>query len=195
MATPLSLQSARPALIDQLREERASAAVQVLGVVGFALLTVLGAQVRVLLPGWEVPFTLQTMAVYGSGLYLGARNGALAQLLYLSLGLFLPVFQGDGSGIAYFAGTVSAGYLLAWPLAAAVIGVLSKRWNALPGSLLAVMAGSVIVFTCGVTWLHFAAGHATWSESLTNGWLFFLPIDLAKIFLVGLLYTGTRRFL
>lgn len=195
MATPLSLQSTRPALIDQLREEHASAAVQALGVVGFALLTALGAQVRVFLPGLEVPLTFQTLAVYSSGLYLGWRNGLLAQLLYVALGFFWPVYQGDGTGMAYFAGTVTAGYLLGYPLSAAAIGFLSKRWNALSGSVLAMIAGSLVLFTCGVTWLHFAADHATWGTSIMNGWLVFLPVDLAKIVLVGLAYTATRRFL
>lgn len=190
MAT-LSLHSSRTALVDGLRQEHASAALQVLGIVGFALLTVLGAQVYIYL--WEVPFTLQTLAVYGSGLYLGWRNGLLAQLLYLTLGMFLPVFAGEGQGPAYILGAVSGGYLLAYPLAAAVVGLLSKRWNALAGSTASMIAGSAIVFTCGVVWLHYAAGHATWMESLDKGWLRFLPVDLAKIMFLGLLYTGTRR--
>lgn len=188
----LKLHSSRATWIDGLRQERASALVQALGVVGFALLTVLGAQVRIYL--WEVPFTLQTAAVYGSGLYLGWRGGLLAQILYLTFGLFLPVFAGDGFGPAYLFGAVSAGYLLAFPLSAALIGALSKRWNTLPGSTLALVAGSLVVFTGGVLWLHVAAGHATWLESIEKGWLRFIPVDLAKILFVSLVYTGTRRF-
>lgn len=192
MAQLLALRSSHSALVDRLRQEQASAAVQVLSVVAFALLTVLGAQVRVYV--WEVPFTLQTLAVYGSGLYLGWRNGMLAQLLYLSLGLFLPVFAGDTYGPAYLFGAASAGYLLAWPLAAAAIGWASRTWKSLPGSVLAMLCGSAIVFTGGVTWLHFVADHATWGESIVRGWLAFLPVDLAKILFVGLLYSGTRQF-
>ncbi|GIV58041.1 MAG: biotin biosynthesis protein BioY [Rhodothermaceae bacterium] len=191
MATLLSLHTPRAAAVDALRQERASAALQVLGIVGFALLTALGAQVRLYL--WEVPFTLQTVAVYGSGLFLGWRNGMLAQVLYLTLGLFLPVYAGDTFGPAYLFGAVTAGYLLAYPLAAAVVGALSKRWNTLTGSTLAMIAGSVVLFTLGVVWLHAVAGHATWAESLERGWLRFIPVDLAKILFVGLVYTGTRR--
>ena len=177
--------------VDAIREERASALVQVLGIVGFALLTAFGAQVRLYV--WEVPFTLQTLAVYGSGLYLGWRNGLLAQLLYLTLGLFLPVYAGDGHGFAYLLGAVSAGYLLGYPLSAAVIGLLSRRWNSLTGSLISMIAGSLVLFTCGVVVLHFAAGHATWFESLDKGWLRFIPVDIAKMLLVSILYTGSRR--
>ena len=187
----LKLHSPRTAWIDRLRQEHASVAVQTLGIIGFALLTALGAQVRVYL--WEVPFTLQTVAVYGSGLFLGWRSGLLAQLLYLTLGLFLPVYAGGEMGPAYLFGAVSAGYLLAFPLSAFLVGVLSKRWNTLTGSVLSLLAGSLAVFAGGVLWLHFAADHATWLESIEKGWLRFIPVDLAKILLVGLVYSGTRR--
>lgn len=191
MTTLLKLSAPRVARVDALREEYASTALQVAGIVGFALLTALGAQVRIYL--WEVPFTLQTLAVYGSGLYLGWRNGLLAQLLYLTIGLFVPVYAGDGHGAAYLLSAVSAGYLLALPLSAAVVGLLSKRWNALAGSTLSMIGGSLVLFTFGVIWLHYAAGHATWLESIDKGWLRFLPVDLAKIMFVGLVYTGTRK--
>ncbi|ARA94584.1 MAG: biotin transporter BioY [Bacteroidetes bacterium] len=191
MTNLLKLQASQAALVDALRQERASAAVQVLGIVGFALLTALGAQVRLYL--WEVPFTLQTLAVYGSGLYLGWRNGGLAQLLYLTLGLFFPVFAGDHFGPAYLFGAVTAGYLLAYPAAAAVVGLLSRRWNSLVGSTLSMLVGSLVFFTLGVVWLHHTADHATWFESIDKGFLRFIPVDLLKITGLGLLYAGTRR--
>jgi biotin transport system substrate-specific component len=191
MTTLLQLQSPRASAIDRIRADHASAAVQVLGIAAFALLTALGAHVRLYL--WEVPFTLQTVAIYGSGLYLGWRNGMLAQLLYLALGMFLPAFAGEGYGPAYLFGAVTAGYLLAAPISAAVVGLLSRRWNSLTGSTLTMIVGSLVLFAVGVVWLHYAAGHATWLESLDRGWLRFALFDLAKILFLGLLYTGTRR--
>jgi biotin transport system substrate-specific component len=191
MLASVSLTSPRVSAVDALREEQASLAVQALGIAGFALLTVIASQVRIYL--WEVPISLNTFAVYGSGLYLGWRNGMLAQVLYLTLGLFTPVFAGEGYGIAYFSAEVTAGYLLAYPLSAAVIGVLSRRWNSLSGSTLSAMAGAAILFVGGVLWLHFAAGHATWFESIDRGFLRFIPVDLAKIMAMSLLYTGSRR--
>ena len=192
MTNLLSLRSPHSALVDQLREEEASALVQVAGVVGFALLTALAAQMNFRLYLWEVPITLQTMAVYGSGLYLGWRNGLLAQALYLLMGLFVPVFAGSGYGPEYLFGAVSAGYLLSYPVAAAAIGALSKRWRSLSGSTLAMLVGYAIVFSIGVTWLHYAAGHGTWMESIDKGMLRFIAIDLLKIVALGLLYTATR---
>ena len=186
------LHSDRPAAVDVLRAADTGALVQVLSIVGFAVLTAIGAQIRIYI--WEVPFTLQTLGVYGSGLYLGWRNGMLAQALYLVMGLFLPVYAGDSFGPAYLFGAVSAGYLLGYPLAAFAIGALSRRWNTAVGASVAMIVGSLVLFTLGVTWLHYAAGHATWLESIDKGWLRFIPADLAKILLVGTIYSGTRRF-
>lgn len=190
---PLSIRHLRSNTItgvDALRAENASAVLQIASVVGFAMLTALGAQFRIYL--WEVPISLQTLAVYGSGLFLGWRNGFLAQALYLFMGLFLPVFAGEGFGVEYLSGAVSAGYLLAYPLAALIVGLLSKRWNTLAGSTISMIGGSLIIFAIGVTWLHYAAGHETWLRSLQSGWFSFIPIDIAKIMFVGLTYTGAR---
>ena len=188
----VALASSHPSAADALRRADASTAVQVLGIVGFALLAVAGAQVKLYL--WEVPITLQTLAVYGAGLFLGSRNGALSMALYLGLGLLFPVFAGEGHGLGYLMG-LSGGYLLAYPLVAALVGALSARWNTLAGSALAVFAGSALLFTCGVTWLHFAAGHATWMESIIKGWALFIVWDLAKVGLVASSYAGLRKLL
>ncbi len=192
MTNLTTLSVPRRAAIDQLHQDRASASLQIAGIVTFCLLTVLGAQVRIYL--WEVPFTLQTVAVYGSGLYLGWRNGMVSQLLYLTLGLLFPVYAGDGYGPAYLLGAASAGYLFGFPVAAAVVGAVSKRWNSLTGSVLSMAAGSVCLFSLGVLWLHFAAGHETWIESIDKGWLRFIPVDILKVLLLGMVYTGTRTF-
>ena len=194
MNNVLSLRPARSALVDRLREENASLLLQAAGVAGFALLTVLAAKIQFRVYLWEVPITLQTAAVYASGLYLGGRNGLLAQLLYLALGLFLPVFAGNGYGPEYLFGVASAGYLLSYPVAAGVIGALSKRWKTFSGGTLAMLVGAAIVFTGGVLWLHYAAGHATWFESIDKGFLRFVAIDVLKVVGVGLLYAGTRAF-
>ncbi len=188
----LALHSPRTASIDALRDGRAALAVQAAAVVGFALLTGLLAQFEIKLYLWEVPITLQTVAVYGAGLVLGSRNGFLAMALYLALGLFLPFYAGGASGPAHLVG-VTAGYLVGLPLAAAMIGVVSRRFNTFAGSALSVFAGSVVLFTCGVTWLHFAAGHASWMQSVESGWLRFVVWDLTKIAFVSAAYAGLRR--
>ena len=190
MESILKLHASRPSIVDALRSKDASIGLQVAGVVGFALLTALGSQVRLYL--WEIPFTLQTLAVYGSGLYLGARNGLFAQLLYLCLGLFLPVYAGPEYGFSFLLTGVTAGYLIGFPVAAFLAGLVSNRWNGPVGSVLSLAVGSIALFTLGVTWLHYAMGHATWFESIDKGWIRFVGVDVAKILLVSMIYSGSR---
>ncbi len=180
------------ASIDRLRSADLPLGLQAAAVAATALATGLLAQAEIQVYLWEVPLTLQTVAVYGSGLLLGRRNGALAMGLYLLLGLVLPLYAGGASGAAHLVGP-SAGYLLAFPLVSFLVGDLTERRRTFGRSLVALAAGSLLLFTCGVTVLHVAAGHATWAESVVNGWLRFVPWDLAKITLVGAGYTIARR--
>ena len=188
----MTVQSTRIPWVDTLAPERASLLVQILAIGFFAVATAVGAQLRIYL--WEIPITLQTLFVYGSGLVLGARNGALSMLLYLLLGMIFPVYAGSGYGLTYLATAVSAGYLLGMPVSAYVIGFLGKRSRNIPGTLLALVAGSAVLFTFGVVWLHYATGHTNWWYSIEVGWLRFVGFDIAKILIVALSYGGLRRW-
>lgn len=190
MAQSVAL-SPRPALADLLRRSDAALATQVAGVVAFAALAALGAQVRIYL--WEVPITLQTVAVYGAGLFLGGRNGMLSMLLYLAAGLVLPVFAGAAFGLDYLTTSASAGYLLSYPLVALLVGWLTDERRAFVPAALAMTLGAVVLFASGVAWLHVAAGHATWWESIVKGALLFIAWDLAKVWLVAGGYAALRR--
>ena len=76
--------------------------------------------------GIGVPITLQTLAVVLAGLVLGPWRGFLATVLYLAVGFAgLPVFAGGAAGIAVLS-KPSIGYLLAFPVGAAVAGLLAK---------------------------------------------------------------------
>ena len=72
-----------------------------------------------------MPITLQTFGVILAGLVLGWRRGGLAALLYLALGLVgLPIFAEGTGGVAVLS-KPSVGYLLAFPVAAALAGVFA----------------------------------------------------------------------
>ena len=188
----MTVQSAPNHWIDALTPERASVLVQVFAISFFAVATALGAQVRIYL--WEIPITLQTLFVYGSGLMLGARNASISMLLYLFMGLFFPVYAGSGHGLTYLTTAVSAGYLFGMPLSAYVIGHFGSRKQTLSGSIIAVIAGSLVLFTCGVAWLHYAAAHTSWWYSIEVGWLRFIGFDAAKVLLISLTYGSLRRW-
>lgn len=95
-----------------------------LAMVGFALLTALGAYARVPLPGTPVPLTLQVLPVLLAGAALGRTYGAGSQLLYLALGVAgLPLFAAT-SGTSLLADP-TAGYLAGFPAAAWLVGTFA----------------------------------------------------------------------
>ena len=189
MSVALAVPSATS--LDRLRAADAPLALRAALAVGAALLTGLLAQFELRVYLWEVPLTLQTLAVYGTGLVLGWRTGAAAMLLYLALGLVLPFYAGGGSGLAHLLGP-SVGYLVAFPLVALVAGAVTERNRGVGRTLLGLVAGSVVLFACGVAGLHVVAGYG-WAEAAVNGWLKFVPWDLTKIALVASLYAAARR--
>lgn len=154
----------------------------------FAALTAVGAMVRI--PLWPVPVTLQTLFVLLSGLVLGARLGAMSQIVYITVGLMgLPVFSGGG-GPAYLV-SPSAGYLLGFVVAAAVTGGVAGRQRlTFLRALAASLAGTAAVYAAGVPYLavYLACiqhkGDAL-GIALKAGLAVFLPGDILKCILVS----------
>ena len=106
---------------------RSAFRVRAFAVVVGALLVAAAAQISIPLPGTPVPMTLQPMAVLLVGGLLGAPLGALSMILYLAMGAAgLPVFTPTVPlvGIARLVGP-TGGYLLAYPVAAWVVGRFS----------------------------------------------------------------------
>lgn len=181
----------RPASVDRLRASDAPLWLQAAGVVGFAALTALFAQAELRVYLWEVPLTLQTVAVYGSGLFLGRTRGALAMGLYLLAGLALPIYSGGASGLEHVLGA-TGGYLVGFPVAAAVAGWVTETARSVSRTALALVGASLALFACGVTGLTLAT-ELSLAEAAVAGWLKFVPWDLTKLALVGGLFLGARR--
>jgi len=172
---------------------RAGAARDALLIVAASLVTALAAQIAVPLPWSPVPITGQTFAVLLSGAVLGARRGFLAQVLYLSQGaLGLPVFAGGAAGVATLLGP-TAGYLFAFPFAAAVTGALAERgWDRRFFTMAAAMLfGSAVIFALGLAWLsRFVPGPGV----LAAGLYPFVPGDLVKTALAALAFPTAWRW-
>src|SRR5215210_5025602 len=117
-------------------------------VVGFSLLMALSAQFVIPLPWTPVPITGQTFVVLLTGALLGSRLGALAMIAYLIEGASgLPFFRAGGGGLTYLALSPTTGYLLSYPLAAFVVGLLAERgWDRRFTTAAAAMAiGSALI--------------------------------------------------
>ena len=114
--------------------------------IGAALLASIGS---IAIPIGPVPITLQMLGIMTIASILGAKIGSLAVVVYLLLGLIgLPVLSGSG-GLAPFVGP-TVGYLLAFPLAAYLIGWLSERHRSFPAIVgYNVLIGLGLVYVLG----------------------------------------------
>lgn len=168
---------------------------RVIAVAAFVVATALAAHVRVPVPFTPVPLTLQTMVVLLAGALLGPRLGAASQLTYLAMGIGgLPVFAG-GLGLAYLLGP-TGGYLLAFPVAAFVAGLLTRpgaRRGMAEAALLVVglTAASLIILVSGAAWLTTLTGDLAGAIAL--GILPFLVGDVIKVALAALIAWRVRR--
>ena len=67
--------------------EKGSVARNLFLALGFAILTALSAQIRIVIPISPVPITGQTFVVLLSGLILGSTFGEISMLIYLFIGM------------------------------------------------------------------------------------------------------------
>jgi biotin transport system substrate-specific component len=167
---------------------------RVAGVVFFTALTALTARITIELPFSPVPITLQTLAVVLSGLVLGARGGAIAQLFYLGLIVSgLPV-DARGLGPAAFFGP-TAGYLLGFVPAAFVTGRLAERFAGRSwwGNFAASAAGMLTIYLVGASWLVVMLG--SWQKAWWGGVAPFILLDLGKAALAAAVAESGQRLL
>lgn len=160
---------------------------EILRIAAANLLLILCARVAIPLPWTPVPITGQTFGVMLVAVLLGSHRAAIALVLYLVEGLAgLPVFQPFGlPGAARLAGP-TAGYLMAYPFAAYVMGWITETRRdgensyglaRLAGALL---AGEAVIFAAGCSWLAFVSA-MNWSQALAAGALPFLPGEMMKV--------------
>jgi len=135
------------------------------------------------------PVTLQVLGVFLAGIMLGPVWGGASIVLYLVAGaLGAPVFEGASAGLGHLLGP-TGGYLLAFPIAAFVIGAvvhggleISRERDPGPMRLIAGMiAGMVLVYVLGAAWLYYALDELTIRAAIVSGAIVFLPTEALKI--------------
>ncbi len=157
------------------------------------VILILCSKVSIPLPWTPVPLTLQTFGVLLIAVLFGARASSLAALLYLVEGAAgLPVFQPYGAPAAARFFGPTAGYLLAFPLAAFVAGRLVELLSARASSLrqfagwlaaaAALAPGEAIILLCGWGWLVSFVGGV---PAVKLGVLPFLAGDFIKLAVVA----------
>jgi biotin transport system substrate-specific component len=163
------------------------------GVIGFAATMALAAQIAIPIPGTPVPFTLQPLAVVLAGMILGPAAGATSMVLYLLAGAVgLPVFSPIGApGFLRLIGP-TGGYLLAAPAAAAVAGLITRRYPAFAGRLLAAFLGIATLYLGGVAQLELLTGSL--QRAAAMGTVPFIAADLGKVVVAAIVsHTRTTR--
>jgi len=144
-----------------------------------AALTAAGAYLTI--PIGPVPIVLQSLFIFLSGLLLGSRWGVASVGVYLLAGaLGLPVFAGGVGGIGRFAGP-TGGYLLGFLPAVYVIGLITEKTRKrVVFDVFAMVCGSIIIYSCGVSWLKILTG-MTLTKTMVVGMYPFILGDALKI--------------
>jgi len=172
---------------------RAGVLRDVLLVVGASLITAAAARVALPVPWSPVPLTGQTFAVLLTGAALGSRRAVLAQALYLIEGAMgLPFFAGGLCGPLVLAGP-TGGFLLAFPVAAAVTGLCAEHgWDRRFGTTLtSMLLGSAVILVSGLAVL---SQFVPADRLLAAGLLPFLPGDVIKAVAAALVLPAAWHF-
>jgi biotin transport system substrate-specific component len=164
---------------------------------GATAVVALAAHVAIPLPFTPVPLTLQPLAVLGVGLAFGPVGGFLTMLAYLAEGAMgLPVFSPTGlGGLAQLMGP-TGGFLMAYPLVAAIVGGLARGLTGrLARFLAAFVAGNVamaVLFLSGAGWFMQYTHHslyAVWVGAVAP----FLPGEFIKVLVAAGVYSTLSR--
>ena len=140
------------------------------------------------------PITAQSLGVMLAGAVAGARRGGLAMLLFILLvAIGLPLLAGGRGGFGVFAGA-SGGFLLAWPLSAAVIGYLigkTPNMGAARTAMSIAFGGIVVMYAIGIPWMA-AVAKLPLGKAMTI-MLAYVPGDIVKVILATIIARGLRR--
>lgn len=144
-----------------------------------------GALAQLAVPIGLVPVSGQTLGILIVAAVLGPQLGTWSATLYVAAGSAgLPVFAGGRAGLAVLLGP-TGGYLLGFIAASYVVGTLCRMgadrriWT----TFLTMIAGSVVIYLCGVAWLSRFAG---WGNVLPAGVYPFVLGDLLKAVVASL---------
>lgn len=162
-------------------------------VFSFSILTAISAQVSI--PIKPVPFTLQTIIVLLAGAFLGAKNGAYSQVLYILLGVIgLPVFAHTADGTMGFARLIgpTGGYLLAFPLAAYMVGYLTEKSQKYLNVIISMFAAELIIIFFGTSYLYAAYLH-NFVDAVKTGAAIFSVWMVIKVFTAATIYFAVSK--
>lgn len=142
-----------------------------------------------------VPISVQSLAPMLAGSILGAKRGALSQILFLILvAAGLPLLSGGRGGIGVFM-SPTGGFAIGWVAAAFTIGGLVELfWQKLsvPKAIIFNFIGGVfIIYLIGIPWLMFVLNLSVMQAIVSS--LPFLPGDLVKVVLAAVIAVTIKK--
>lgn len=136
----------------------------------------------------QIPVTLQVLALFLAGIFLGPVWGGVSLVLYLVAGAAgVPVWSGGSAGIGALFGP-TGGYLWSYPIAAFLIGfvvhgglTLRDPQDAGLARLVGGMtAGTLVIYAFGVAGI-FLVTPADLVTAIVSGSAAFVPFELVKM--------------
>lgn len=146
----------------------------------------------------EIPFTLQTFAVFLAVAVLGGKRGTLSVVVYVLLGAVgVPVFAGFSGGMGIIMNN-TGGYIIGFIFSALAMWLIEsllgrKMWV----QALSMVVGLLICYAFGTAWFMLVYMRSTGAVGLMTvlGWCvipFIIP-DVVKIVLALILSNTLRR--
>ena len=166
-----------------------------ISMVFFAGLTALCAQIAFSVPWTPVPYTFQTFAVLATGVYLRRNDAFMSGCIYVIAGAIgAPVFA-EGGDMLFDSGKLiaSGGYLLAFPIASALVaeGLDRSRKSGVAdirAQIICWTLAMIPVYVIGTLWLA-----ESYSVNLAQAFEWgvepFLVWDFAKILVMAIITT------
>ncbi|HKK95099.1 MAG TPA: biotin transporter BioY, partial [Anaerovoracaceae bacterium] len=151
----------------------------------FVAITAICSWITIPLPFTPVPINMATFAVIMSGLVLGARLGAISQIIYIFIGIVgMPVFSGFSSGFGVLVGP-TGGYLMGYIFIALLSGILSKNHDY--KIFIGIVLGNVMCYILGSLWFMYIT-ESNLTTTLTLCVFPFILGDILKILLAYLVF-------
>lgn len=149
------------------------------------------------LPVGPVPIVLDNLVVLLAGALLGPLYGFFSMFLIVVLiAVGVPLLGGHG-GLGLILGP-SGGYVVAWPFAALLVGLLVPRIKGrgalvyLKGFIWTEIFGVLFVDAVGAPWLMHVL-HFSLAKTLAQGFYIFLPGDTIKAIIATGIWMAVRN--
>ncbi|WHU45424.1 biotin transporter BioY [Gordonia sp. L191] len=169
-----------------------------------ALIAALGLPGTITVGTAGVPITFQTLGVMLAGAILGPKKGTLSVVIFMVLAIAgLPILSGGRNGLTALS-SPTAGFFAGFLPGVIVIGVLTAlmmwtrarsqtvpRYRVLPGIVINIIGGILVVYICGTIGLMIRADMTLWAAIAANGW--FILGDAIKAVVTALVAAQVHR--